>query len=346
MDSPLDGDLNHDVENVTGSPFGGDMLTGNEFANVMTGWGDSLQDTLDCVDAGDGDTAILDEAGVDMATNCETTDTAPQTSYSGAGGIADGATTSDTTPTYDVTADEAATFEYSVGGGFQACSLNCTLTTPLADGTYVVSIRAVDADENNLRDASPVSRTVTIDTTAPDTAITSGPSGLTGDNTPTFTFMSTESPEAFHCSLDGALPAPCPSPLTTAPLADGPHTLSVRAIDSVSNLDATAATRSFTVDTTAPNTSASGPAKLKLKGKQKTVTANYALGSSEPGSTLQCSLDGGAFAPCSASHSLALRKGTHTLSVRATDAVGNADASPAMVTTRVVKKKKKKRKKK
>ena len=36
LDSSLDGDTDHDVENLTGSPYGGDLLIGNALPNVIT----------------------------------------------------------------------------------------------------------------------------------------------------------------------------------------------------------------------------------------------------------------------------------------------------------------------
>ena len=47
---------------------------------------------------------------------------------------------------------------------------------------------------------------------------------------------------------------PCASPTTTTPLPDGPHSFSVRATDQVFNVEKTPATRTFTVDTTRPDT--------------------------------------------------------------------------------------------
>ncbi len=85
------------------------------------------------------------------------------------------------------------------------------------------------------------------DTTPPDTMITSGPSGSTSDNTPTFEFTVSESGSAFECKLNSAAYAPCTSPTTTSTLADGSYTFYVRAIDAAGNVDGSPATRAFTV---------------------------------------------------------------------------------------------------
>jgi hypothetical protein len=86
-----------------------------------------------------------------------------------------------------------------------------------------------------------------VDSTAPDTVITSGPSGTTSISTPTFTFLGTEPASTFACRLDNAPFAPCTSPYLSAPLAEGHHTFAVRATDPSGNVDSTPATREFTV---------------------------------------------------------------------------------------------------
>ena len=85
------------------------------------------------------------------------------------------------------------------------------------------------------------------DTTAPDTSPGSGPSGLTRDDTPTFTFGSPESGASFECRIDGGGFFACSSPYTAPALAPGRHTLEVRARDSAGNADPTPASFSFQV---------------------------------------------------------------------------------------------------
>ncbi|WP_081690627.1 Ig-like domain-containing protein [Conexibacter woesei] len=169
------------------------------------------------------------------------------------------------------------------------------------------------------------------DTTAPDTSISSGPTGTTNDNTPTYAFTATESGSTFQCKVDSGAWASCTSPKTLSTLADGSHTFSVRATDAAGNTDASPASAAFTVstqvaDTTAPETTiGSGPA-----GTTNDSTPAFAFTSSESGSTFGCKVDSGAWTSCTSPKTLStLADGSHTFSVRAKDAAGNTDASPA-----------------
>jgi DNA-binding phage protein len=90
------------------------------------------------------------------------------------------------------------------------------------------------------------------DTTPPETGIDAGPSGTVSSSSASFTFSSNEAGSTFECSLDAGAFGSCSSPKSYTGLSDGSHTFSVRAIDTAGNIDATPATRAWTVNTTPP----------------------------------------------------------------------------------------------
>jgi hypothetical protein len=84
--------------------------------------------------------------------------------------------------------------------------------------------------------------------TGPETSLTSGPPDTTDDPTPTFEFRTTTPTATFECAVDGGQFAPCSSPHTAGELADGTHSLAVRALDVAQGRDPSPAIDSFTVD--------------------------------------------------------------------------------------------------
>ncbi len=167
------------------------------------------------------------------------------------------------------------------------------------------------------------------DTTPPVTTITSGPSGTTRSTSASFAFSSNEANSTFECSLDGAAFSPCSSPKEYTGLANGKHTFQARAKDAAGNTDPIVASRSWTVDTAAPNTAVtSGPAQGSAT---KSTSASFAFSSTEAGSRFECSLDGAAYAPCASPKAYTgLASKVHTFRVAAIDAAGNRDATPAV----------------
>jgi hypothetical protein len=168
------------------------------------------------------------------------------------------------------------------------------------------------------------------DSTAPDTTLTSGPSGPTSDSTPTFAFSS-ELGATFRCKVDAAAYSPCASPFTTAALSEGAHTFSVQALDTFGNLDPTPAARSVIVDTVGPATT------FKQKpAKQVTVdTVKFKFKASEAGSTFQCSIDGRRLRACKPTKNFQIGLGKHKVKVRAVDALGNTGRFAKYTFTRV-----------
>jgi hypothetical protein len=117
----------------------------------------------------------------------------------------------------------------------------------MPEGTDTLTITAQDPAGHV---SAPQSVTVTVDHTPPDTTIDQAPPT---EGTPTgapvsFTYHSSEPGSSFECKLDSAAFAPCAgSGMTTAGLANGPHTFSVRASDEAENTDLSPASTTFFV---------------------------------------------------------------------------------------------------
>jgi hypothetical protein len=131
---------------------------------------------------------------------------------------------------------------------------------------------------------------------------------------------------------------------TTIALAEGVHAIAVRAVDPGANPDPSPASRAFTVDTLAPDTTITKAPKKTLKTRKKAGYASVSF-RSEDGAKFDCRLDAGGFGPCSSPFSVRAKskpgKGRkHTISIRATDAAGNLEATPASVAFRLIRKRK------
>ncbi len=232
--------------------------------------------------------------------------------------------TSGPTVSFTFSSEAGATFQCRMdSGSFSACTSPFTATA-LTDGSHTFQVRALDAAGNV--DASPATRTWTVDATPPDTTITGGPANSsTSGPTVSFTFSS-EAGATFQCRMDSGSFSACTSPFTATGLTDGSHTFHVRAIDTVGNIDPTPATRTWTVDATPPDTTIlSGPT-----GAISVTSVTFTFTSTETGSTFQCRLNGGSFVSCTSPHIISgLVNGSQTFEVRAIDAVNNVDPTPA-----------------
>ena len=89
-------------------------------------------------------------------------------------------------------------------------------------------------------------------------------------------------------------------------------------------------------DTTPPETTIDKGPKKRSNSKR----ATFEFSSSEAGSTFSCKVDANPTVACTSPLRLKLKRGKHTVGVVATDASGNADASPATYTWKVKKKRK------
>src|SRR5205814_6523019 len=123
-------------------------------------------------------------------------------------------------------------------------------------------------------------------------------------------FSSTEAGSTFECRVDGVSWAPCASPDTLSPaLAQGSHTFDVRSTDTAGNTDPTPVSSTWTVDTTAPQTTIDA----QPPNPDNDPAPSFQFSSSETGSSFECRLDGGSWTSCTSPHSLSgLAGGSHT----------------------------------
>ena len=232
--------------------------------------------------------------------------------------------TNSTAPSFSFTGEAGATFQCALDGAAFAA---CTSPKPysgLAEGAHTFQVRQTDTAGNT---GPAASRTWTVDTTPPAApTITVAPTALTNQTSASFSFTG-EAGASFECSLDGAAFAACTSPKSYSGLADGAHAFQVRQTDSAGNTGP-AASHPWTVDSTPPNTvidvAPSDPSAADV---------SFDFSSPDGGVTFECELDGGGFSACSSPASYTgLASGPHTFDVRASDAAGNVDPTPASFT--------------
>ncbi|MFG5117285.1 Ig-like domain-containing protein [Methylorubrum sp. POS3] len=201
------------------------------------------------------------------------------------------------------------------------------------------ALKALNTDlAGNTGYSAPFS--VALDTAAPDTAIGAHPAAITNTTDAVFGFTGTDTAGGsgvgdFLASLDGgAFTSASSGGVAYHGLADGQHTLTVKAVDAAGNVDASPASYAWIVDTAAPDTAiTAGPAAV-TSGTSAHLT--YA-GTDEAGgggvASYRVSVDGGAVTTTTATSLdlTGLTDGTHSVQIAAVDAAGNVDATPASV---------------
>lgn len=225
----------------------------------------------------------------------------------------------DTTASVSFTVDQADTVECSLDGAEFAACTSPVAVGPLSDGSHSFSVRAKDAAGNK---TVVVTDSWKVDTSKPSTPLLSGaPAAATTADAAVIAFTGTSGNE-FRCSIDGGTPAACTSPISLSGLADGDHSVSVRQLNAAGTLS-DAAVANWKVDRSAPAApTVTLVSPTSSTTGQSTASISY---STESGATALCSLNGAAFAACSASPvSLSgLVIGTYSLAVKARDAAGN-----------------------
>ena len=134
------------------------------------------------------------------------------------------------------------------GAAFGGCSSPVSFDG-LTSGDHTFAVRA---QTGGTTDPTPVVERFTVDTTAPETFLQSGPSGDTASTSAQWIVASSERNGTggnFICSVDATQPNTCPFNRSVSSLCNGPHSYSSAAFDRAANLDATPVTPSINVTT-------------------------------------------------------------------------------------------------
>lgn len=236
-------------------------------------------------------------------------------------------TTSTTPQVVFTTTDDSAVTRYEVqvdGGAYTEQSSPYQLPT-LAEGAHLVSVRAYDdADQVTVGSA-----TVTVDLTSPAsfTPVFSV-SSPTSDSTPTITFSTTDSVGIHHYEIkvDSGSFVTHSSPYTISTVADGDHVVTVRAYDAAGNYSESSA--SIQTDATQPAVF-TPTLNVSSPTSDQTPILSFSTTDANGVASYQLRVDGGSFSTQTSPYQFStLSEGSHTVTVRAFDGVGNSrDAS-------------------
>jgi len=153
-----------------------------------------------------------------------------------------------------VTSGTAARVEFLADGQLIASDTTAPYsatwdTTTVPDGSVSLTGRAVGSSGETAMSAA---QSVNVDNTAPDTTITSGPSGTVATNAASFSFAAGGA-ATYQCSLNGSAWTACVSPTDYQGLSNATHAFNVRAADALGNVDQTPAVGTWTVNVATPS---------------------------------------------------------------------------------------------
>ncbi|MFP5220493.1 MAG: Ig-like domain repeat protein [Actinomycetes bacterium] len=250
---------------------------------------------------------------------------------------------SDVQPTWTWTGEAGATSRCTLTrDGVLVSSGSCsTPWSPLlgADGTYVLTVRLVDAAGNV---SAPTSASYVLDTTAPAAPGVAGPSSPNSLTEPLFSFTAeagavTECRMSYGATADAVSPisgwAVCNSPTSWMTTDPGHYAFEVRAIDAAGNVSPVAA-YAYEYDPAAP----AGLLDLGVPASPSTDRSPTWTFTAGEGSTMSCRLVDpdesvleevvcdGSFTP---STPLA-RDGVYRLTITVTDSVGNVGVNEVL----------------
>lgn len=157
------------------------------------------------------------------------------------------------------------------------------------------------------------------DVTPPAVRVAAGPAAQSPRTDAKLTFAATKGGSTFTCRLDTGPAGACGTSMTYSNLAEGDHTVAILATDRYGIAGASPSTVSWRVDLTTPDT-------LLLAARPTLGATGEVSFVSEAAAGFECQINGAAWAACTSP--LSAPAGA-TVAVRALDAAGNADPTPA-----------------
>ncbi|MFC6998482.1 Ig-like domain-containing protein, partial [Rufibacter roseus] len=145
-------------------------------------------------------------------------------------------------------ATEGKAYDIAISGG-NLPGYNGTVSLSLASGQDIADVAG-----NFLINTAPTGsiETYTLSNAGPNTILVSKPAELSNSTTATFGLSSDQANVTYEFSLNGSAYIGTSNPLVLHNLAEGQHTVLVRAKDLYNNVDATPAEHTWTVDVTKP----------------------------------------------------------------------------------------------
>ncbi|MCU1588667.1 MAG: putative internalin [Frankiales bacterium] len=195
----------------------------------------------------------------------------------------------------------------------------------LAEGSHTFRVRAVSGSQQS----AFTTRSWSVDHTAPPApTFTHKPAAASNTSHPSFGFSDGEPVVSYQCQLDTAPSfTSCTNPQSYDWLAQGNHSIRVRARDSAGNLSAAPASYSWIIDTIAP------PRPVitqKPSDPASGATQTFAFTDSEALVGFACSVENRAFVTCASPHTYVVdtrSQGLHQFEVRAVDTAGNVSSN-------------------
>src|SRR5262245_24378631 len=240
-------------------------------------------------------------------------------------GPAEGETVHSNSATFAFTSDQQATFQCSLdGGAAESCDSGRITYTELANGRHSFDVIATTTGPDVVSGSETRHWTVAV---APQATITSEPPNPSESPDATFEFTSDQSDSTFECSLDGASPQACTSPITYHDLTEQQHAFAVRAVSADAG-NGPAAEYHWEVKAPPPaaveTSIAAGPPEHSAS-----PDATFSFASTASDASFHCSLDGASAEPCTSPVTYSgLSSGQHSFKVAASSG-GNTDESPA-----------------